>query len=134
MATVPVKVFIETELPAPGSIVPHALYLIKRPNKSPRIYKGNPDGQGAIAFSNADDLVYIGENAPPATTEARFWLQLTEDAVKFYINITPNDASATWMDPIIYPAMPAFAGNGEAETMSRSDHYHEGIYIAEPAW
>ena len=135
MAAFEMKVLVVDTLPV-DNFEPHALYLFKPQDAEfGKLYKANAAGPALILFSDAVDtkksIVHKGITAPVAGTNTPLWYN-TED-LTLYVNL-PIEGVDNWVEAIAMPVMPDFAGNGEAETMARSDHYHTGTVVENPTW
>lgn len=100
------------------------------------IYLSNNDGTSIRHVSSSDEILQssvVYSNTPPTfPCAARLWWDLT--TLSLYIQ-HPNDGDPVWAEanPSVY--VPEFAGNGEASTMSRSDHWHDKLALASvPQW
>lgn len=131
MAAIDMKFLVVDALPTEG-FVPNAIYLFKAPGaEQAQMYKADNAGTSLVKFSDSVDiknsLMFTG-NVPPAL-DAGYVLWYNTDEFALFLN-----TGEAWVEAIAVPEIPAFAGNGEANTMARSDHYHEGFVIQDPSW
>lgn len=132
MATVEIQVFVVPAKPV-EDIVPHALYLVKTPtSKTAQMYKGNADGTEVILFSDGKQTIHFGSVKPEEGSDYSFWYD--DENLVLYINLPDEEGGDHWMTAFHQAVLPGFAGTGIAETMARSDHYHEGQRVVNPTW
>lgn len=134
MAAFEIKIIPALAKPV-SDIVPHALYLVKETGAEfAQLYKANGEGTAVTLFSDRVDtnkaLLHVGPAVPPQGSGHRLWYD--DDKLVLYINLGTDDD--TWVTAFSAPTQSEFAGNGTADTMSRSDHYHNGVVVESPEW
>lgn len=115
---------------------PFTVYFVKEAGKTKaQMYKSNLAGDDLVEFGPEIDgstkVLHIGDTAP-AEAGYKFWYDNNE--LQLYVNLTPEGGTDNFVNANTPGALPSFAGNGEAETMARSDHYHEGTRVTNPKW
>lgn len=103
------------------------------------IYVTNDDGSEVRHTPLVSELggkaVVFAETAPdPLTTPEGMWWDTTNGVLFIKYD---DGSTVAWVEASPSPSVPdvpAFAGNGVADTMSRSDHWHESVTINDPSW
>ncbi len=115
---------------------PSTLYLVKGATAGRlKIYVSDSLGENLLEASNDEDIFssYITvTGTAPALPHSR---QLWWNTVNGVLYVQYNDGSTVhWVEAINSVKVPEFAGNGVANTMSRSDHWHEGVVLSKSDW
>lgn len=130
-----------------------ALFKIKKVNALPAEFEANTmyavaDGAAALkVFISSDDalsvrniptsdemmssVILFSETAPALTVPQLFWWDTTVGCMYVKYN---DGTRQQWIEGAPAIPFPAFGGNGTAETMSRSDHWHDTIRVESPEW
>ena len=112
------------------------LYLVKAPT-SPviEVYVSSNDGESISHVSTMQDILEASVAYSPTPPEfpcaARFWWDTSTGALFVQYD---DGLSSMWVEAMPSIAVPEFGGNGEAETMARSDHWHEGVLLMKNEW
>lgn len=120
----------------PSTFVPNTAYLIAKAGTSFfDLYISSTDGSAVKHIANMDDMLgntVLYADAPPTLpNKSPLWWN-TATGVLFIQYV--NGASQSWVEAISSVAIPEFAGTGTAITMSRSDHTHSSILLADAEW
>lgn len=130
-----------------------ALFNIRKVAALPAIFEANTmyavaDGvAGLKLFISSDDalsvrhlptsdemissVIVFSETPPALTVPQLFWW----DATTGSLCIKYNDGDRQqWVESAPSIPFPAFGGNGEAETMARSDHWHNSVRVENAEW
>lgn len=73
-----------------------------------------------------DGLPVFSETAPVLPTVEKFWFNTTE--LTLYVQYDDGNV-VDWIEAIASVVVPEFAGTGTADTMARSDHNHDNLYV-----
>ena len=72
------------------------------------------------------NLPIFSTTPPPLPSVSKFWYHTGEGSL--YVAYD-DGTSENWVEALSTIEFPTFAGNGTAETMSRSDHHHDSTYV-----
>ena len=94
------------------------------------------DDSGDVAYrttstSDITDIYSTAETAPAISGNELLWWDPTTGSLMVKYN---DGTSTNWIEATPAIAIPAFAGNGTAETMSRSDHFHSSVEMVACEW
>lgn len=118
-------------LPAPdgeGKYPANTLYFLTTA-KGLEIHLTSADGTEIKHVPTQDEIqntsVIFSDEAPALPTPQKLWY----NTVEFVLYVQFFDGSAYhWVEAAPSYPVPEFAGNGVANTMSRSDHHHDEVY------
>lgn len=120
----------------PNTLEPNTLYFV--PSDDPGlldIYLSDKDGTSTKHTIKAPDIlskaVVFSDEPPELPTESPLWWDTGSGAM--YIQYDDGD-SVNWVEAMPSIAVPDFAGTGSANTMARSDHYHDGVPMIAAEW
>ena len=122
------KFVLATVLPAQTEA--STFYMISSGAELLEIHVTNADNSQCRRIPLQDDftfnLINFSEEAPSFEIPQDLWWDTSTGTlfVKY-----ANDGDMVWVEAIPSVTMPEFAGNGVANTMSRSDHWHEGVMV-----
>lgn len=140
MATHELKVKVVDAKPAGPTYEPFTLFLVKEPTQEKaKFFKSNLAGDELTPFGDEIDdpkVIHRGDAVPEGSPKSGFPLWYHTDLLKTFVNLaeTLGVDDDVWVDSNPVPTLPAFGGNGEAETMARSDHWHDGARVVNPTW
>lgn len=122
-------------LALPSTLVANAFYAVGKTGNLVDLYVVNSAGTIARKLDPTDDviatMIATGTTAPaPASTKAVFWWNPNTGTLFYRYN---NSGNPQWVEAMPSQVVPQFAGNGTANTMSHSDHYHTTLDI-ESQW
>lgn len=134
MATIDLNIIVAGAKPIDG-IVPHAIYLVKEEGAEyAQMYKANAAGTDVTLFSDSvktrKDILWRGPDQPDEGSGYALWYD--DEGLALYVNLFGE--ADTWVSAFSIPETLALAGNGTADTAARSDHFHAGVMVADPAW
>lgn len=135
MSDTELKFLVVDTLPT-SNFHPGAIYLYKETGAAQaQMYRANNAGTALVKFSDSVDikktLMHRGDEPPVNGSGHVLWYKT--DEYTLFLNM-PEDGNDIWVEATALQALPEFAGNGTATTMSRSDHTHEGFMVENPAW
>lgn len=108
----------------------NTFYMISNGAELLEIHVTNEDNSQCRRIPLESDLavqtVAFSTTAPALDGKESFWWETSTGIlfVKF-----DNAGSPVWVEAVPSVSLPDFAGNGTAVTMSRSDHWHEGVMV-----
>lgn len=115
---------------------PSTLYLVKGATAGRlKIFVSDSLGEQLLEASNDEDIfssyITISDTTPALPHSRQLWW----NSATGVLYVQYNDGSAYhWVEAISNLGVPEFAGNGTASTMSRSDHWHEGVMLSVSEW
>ena len=114
----------------------NTLYLVKtsRPGIM-EMYLSNAAADSVFHLSTADDVlqesVLFSNTAPSIDTTSKLWWKT--DTATLFVLYDDGD-SKNWVEASPNIAVPEFDGNGVADTMARSDHWHDSLVLQGAEW
>ena len=116
----------------PSEFLPNTLYVVPLSDNKMRMFMSSADGLAIRALESAGDPILTSEEEPPTNIPQSFWFKASTG--ELYLKRVTQDGS-DWVLPLgTNVQIPEFAGNGEATTMARSDHWHAAIRVVGPQW
>jgi hypothetical protein len=115
---------------------PSTLYLVKGATAGRlKIFVSDSLGENLLEASNDEDIfssyITLNATAPALPHSRQLWWNTTNGVL--YVQYD-DGASIHWVEAINSVKVPEFSGNGAANTMSRSDHWHEGVVLSKSDW
>ncbi len=115
---------------------PSTLYLVKGETIGRlKIYVSDSLGENLLEASNDADIfssyITVSETTPALPHSRQLWWNSTNGTL--YVQYD-DGTTLSWVEAVSSVKIPEFAGNGEANTMSRSDHWHEGVMLSKSDW
>lgn len=120
----------------PLTYTPSTMYMVKtaRPGIA-EIFISDNTGTSVMHLSTSEDIlqesVLFSVTAPSTDTTSKFWWK-TDTGALFVLYDDGTDVN--WVEASPSIAVPEFDGNGTANTMARSDHWHDSLVLQEAAW
>jgi len=120
----------------PQTYTPDTLYFVKNAASGLMgIYVSDSLGQTVRHVITREEIVSnyitISDTAPALPHETQLWWSSVTGTL--YIQYFDGN-NILWVEAINSITVPEFAGNGTANTMSRSDHYHTTITLSAAEW
>ena len=120
----------------PAEFAANTFYLVAEGEDLLSIYVTGNDAAVVrhipLASEMAESTVVFAATAPDvATTKQRIWWETTTGSMFVRLG---EGADSVWVEPTTNIVLPSFAGTGEADTMARSDHHHEGVMVHAIDW
>lgn len=119
----------------PAVLAADTLYMIPDGTDHLRIHMSTSDGTASFRIPTTNDIVgsmlYLGETAPVLPSTYAFWWDSSTGQLMVKYNDGTNE---NWIEATPATPVPAFGGDGIAETMSRSDHTHSRIVLESVEW
>lgn len=115
---------------------PNTLYLVKTEIAGiMEMFLSNNTGDNVLHLSTSNDVlessVLFSTTAPSVDTPSKFWWK--SDSASLFV-LYNDGSSKHWVEASPSIAVPEFDGNGTANTMARSDHWHDSIVLQEAQW
>lgn len=119
----------------PATWEANTYYMIAQGSNLLSIYVTNEDASSVRHIPLADEIsgstVIFSETAPNLSVPQNLWW----DTIHGNLMVKYNDGSTTaWVESVPSATVPEFAGTGFANTMARSDHWHEGVSVMRADW
>jgi len=126
-------------LTLPEEIQPNTIYLVRNPDDSALfdLYASDTEGLTIRHIATKKEIissvVIYSPTAPDLPTPVPFWWNTTDGSLNIQYTV---DEETIWVEAAPSILVPDFAGTGEANTMARSDHNHDTVYvsIAQKEW
>ena len=114
---------------------PSTYYMIAQGTDLMSIYVTNEDASSVRHIPLVDEIssstIVFSETAPVLSVSQNLWW----DTKNGNLMVKYNDGTTTaWVESVPSVAIPEFAGTGFANTMARSDHWHEGVSVMQADW
>lgn len=115
------------------------IYLVRDPddNKLFDLYATDSEGLTISHIATKKEIissvVIYSPVTPTLPSASPFWWNTADGT----LNVQYNDGeNVVWVEAAPSVVVPDFGGNGEANTMARSDHNHDSVYvsIAQKEW
>lgn len=118
------------------TLSPNTLYFVQETGSEVlNVYLSDKDGTSYKRIADEGYIlrnhVTVSDTAPTLPCETQLWWNSAEGSLYIQYNDGVNE---NWVEAFTGPAIPEFAGNGEADTMARSDHFHYGIELTNNEW
>lgn len=123
-------------LALPDNFAPNDIYYLAKAPGIVEIYVANSTGTSARKVDQTQEILaqFMSTSATaPDLIETDYLLWWNSTKGTLYVRFVNPDGQAQWVEAAPATDFPAFAGNGTANTMSHSDHWHDNIHI-EAEW
>ena len=122
-----------TDVPVPdgvtGKYLPDTLFFVSKNNFFEQ-YLTDSTGDNIRRLATPEDIydgLPVYSDTPPALPcVEKFWFNTAE--LTLYVQYDDGNV-ADWVEAISSVQIPEFAGTGTADTMARSDHNHDELYV-----
>ena len=134
MANLRIEKLLSTDPVEP--LKPNTLYLVKSATgELVNAYVTNTAGDAILRFADEQyirrNYITVSDTPPDLPCETQLWW----DSATGNMFIQYDDGnSVSWVEAIPGQVLPEFGGNGVANTMSRSDHFHYGVELTSAEW
>ena len=119
----------------PLEFEPNTLYAIPDGVTGLKLYMSSDDGATVRSVPTSDELmssmIVFSITAPAVEVPQLFWWDVSTGTL--FVKYDDGDR-VQWVEGSPSIPFPSFAGNGVAESMARSDHWHNTITVDEPQW
>lgn len=119
----------------PGELEANTIYMVKGVGTELELYVTGDDVLQVRHIPTRGELlqgvVMYSPEAPVLPSATPLWYDTT--SLTLFVQYTDGTETA-WVEAIPSIAVPDFAGNGTANTMARSDHFHTSIDLVIEEW
>lgn len=116
----------------PANFSPNGIYLVPGDAGLVELYVANNTGSSVRKLDPTAEIMSgflaFSDTAPDLqTTDSPMWWNTATGTL--YVRFRAQNGSQSWVEAAPATDFPAFGGNGTANTMSHSDHWHDSMEI-----